>query len=91
MGGKMKDKIVTKSKTKLTANQKELLERKIFTLNLSWRSENCLLNGEISTIGELVARKSNDLLAINNFGKTSLKEVERKLKRVGLTLGMTWS
>ena len=42
----------------------------------------------IETIGELVARSEGELLKVRNFGKTSLREVDQKLRSVGLKLDM---
>mgnify|MGYP001591672930 CR=1 FL=1 len=57
-------------------------------LDLSVRASNCLQLENIQTIGELVTRSENDLLKVRNFGKTSLKEVKKKLSDLGLALGM---
>ena len=55
-------------------------------LELSIRSENCLLRGGIHTIGDLVSRSKDDLLKIRNLGKISLREIEEKLDKLGLHL-----
>ena len=47
-----------------------------------------LLGERIETIGELVARSEAELLKVRNFGKTSLREVKKKLSDMGLNLGM---
>jgi len=68
------------------------LERKLATpisdLNLSIRAANCLESDNIMTVGQLVRLGEDDLLAIPSFGKTSLREVKRKLADLGLSLGM---
>jgi len=68
------------------------LERKlampIAELNLSVRANNCLESDNIMTVGQLVRLSEEDLLAIRSFGKTSLREVKRKLADLGLSLGM---
>ena len=61
----------------------------ISELDLSVRSANCLSGEHIETIGELVGRSEADLLKVRNFGKTSLREVKKKLQELGLSLGMT--
>lgn len=53
--------------------------RPIHELDLSIRSENCLLRGGITTIGELLQRSRDDLLKIRNLGRKSLTEIEEKL------------
>ena len=55
-------------------------------LELSERSRRCMERMGIKTIGELVARTPEELLASRNFGRTSLAEVTEKLARLGLTL-----
>ena len=55
-------------------------------LELSIRSENCLLRGGIHTIGDLLSRSKDDLLKIRNLGKISLREIEEKLDKLGLHL-----
>jgi DNA-directed RNA polymerase subunit alpha len=57
-------------------------------LDLSVRANNCLESAKISTVRELVKKTDNDLLKVRSFGKTSLREVKRKLADLGLSLGM---
>ena len=68
------------------------LERKlampVTQLELSVRASNCLESENIMTVGQLVRLSEEDLLAIRSFGKTSLREVKRKLADLGLSLGM---
>jgi len=66
----------------------EKLGRPISDLDLSVRASNCLAAESIFTIGELVRRTEAEMLEIRNFGKTSLKEVQKKLSELGLALGM---
>jgi len=58
------------------------------TLDLSVRASNCLASEKITTIGQLVVKTDEDLLKVRSFGKTSLREVKRKLADIGLSLGM---
>lgn len=55
-------------------------------LELSVRSENCLMRGGVHYIGELVSLSRGDLLKIRNLGKISLREIEEKLTKFDLTL-----
>ncbi|MGD9753570.1 MAG: DNA-directed RNA polymerase subunit alpha C-terminal domain-containing protein, partial [Acidimicrobiia bacterium] len=55
-------------------------------LDLSERPRNCLPRAQINTIGELIEKTEDDLLAITNFGQKSLDEVVAKLDERGLTL-----
>ena len=60
--------------------------RPVRDLELSVRSENCLMRGGVQYIGELVSRSRGDLLKIRNLGKISLREIEEKLTKFDLTL-----
>ena len=46
-------------------------------------------SAHIQTVGQLVQMTEADLLKVRSFGKTSLREIRRKLADMGLTLGMT--
>ncbi|MBS1846907.1 MAG: DNA-directed RNA polymerase subunit alpha [Actinobacteria bacterium] len=62
------------------------LELLIEDLDLSERPRNCLKRGMVNTIGELLSKSEDDLLALTNFGQKSLDEVKVKLDERGLTL-----
>lgn len=62
------------------------LELPIEELDLSERPRNCLKRARIDTIGQLVQKTEDDLLAITNFGSKSLEEVVQKLDERGLSL-----
>jgi DNA-directed RNA polymerase subunit alpha len=62
------------------------LDLPIEELDLSERPRNCLKRAQINTIGELVSKTEDDLLAITNFGQKSLDEVVQKLDERGLSL-----
>ena len=57
-------------------------------LDLSVRANNCLESAKIQTVRDLVRKTDQDLLKVRSFGKTSLREVKRKLADLGLSLGM---
>src|SRR3982750_2274068 len=57
-------------------------------LDLSVRANNCLESAKIPTVRDLVQKTESDLLKVRSFGKTSLREVKRKLADMGLSLGM---
>lgn len=67
---------------------RQKLSMSISELDLSVRSANCLASERIETIGELVSRTEAELLKVRNFGKTSLREVKKKLAEMGLGLGL---
>ena len=62
------------------------LDLPIEDLDLSERPRNCLKRAQVNTIGELVERTHDDLLAITNFGQKSLDEVIQRLDERGLSL-----
>jgi DNA-directed RNA polymerase subunit alpha len=64
------------------------LELPIEELDLSERPRNCLKRARVDTIGQLVMKTEDDLLAITNFGQKSLDEVIVKLDERGLSLRM---
>ena len=55
-------------------------------LNLSVRATNCLINNQIYTIEDLKNKSEAELLALPNFGQTSLNEINDKLNQHGYTL-----
>ena len=62
------------------------LELAIEELDLSERPRNCLKRAQVNTVGELLQKSEDDLLAITNFGQKSLDEVIEKLDERGLSL-----
>ncbi len=66
--------------------ENSIYARPVRDLELSVRSENCLLRGGVHIIGELVSRTRDDLLKIRNLGKISLREIEEKLSKFDLHL-----
>jgi DNA-directed RNA polymerase subunit alpha len=62
------------------------LDLPIEELDLSERPRNCLKRARVDTIGQLVQKSEDDLLAITNFGAKSLEEVIQKLDERGLSL-----
>jgi ribosomal protein L17 len=65
------------------------LNMPISELELSVRASNCLESARIESVAQLVTQTDNDLLKLRSFGRTSLREVKRKLQDLGLDLGMT--
>lgn len=62
------------------------LDLPIEDLDLSERPRNCLKRAQVNSIGELLTKTEDDLLAITNFGQKSLDEVIVKLDERGLSL-----
>ena len=57
-------------------------------LELSVRANNCLEMAKIETVGQLVSMTESKLLTFRSLGKTSLREIKRKIADMGMTLGM---
>jgi len=64
------------------------LNLSIGDLDLSVRASNCLESARIHTVADLVQQTEADLLKVRSFGRTSLREVKRKLTDMNLSLGM---
>jgi DNA-directed RNA polymerase subunit alpha len=64
------------------------LQMPISELDLSVRASNCLESAKVNTVADLVSKTDADLLKVRSFGKTSLREVKRKLADLNLELGM---
>ncbi|MBI5778992.1 MAG: DNA-directed RNA polymerase subunit alpha [Planctomycetes bacterium] len=79
----------TIKKEEYVAKLHQKLALPIAELDLSTRASRCLVKLKVQTIKDIVAYSELDLLKTPNFGKTSLKEVKKKLSEMmGLTLGM---
>jgi len=79
------------SKEQLDADHRrirEVLKRSIDELEISVRTSNCLKSQNIQTIGDLVKKSGKELLTYDNFGRKSLKELEKILDKMGLKLEM---
>ncbi|MFT5423069.1 MAG: DNA-directed RNA polymerase subunit alpha [Phycisphaerales bacterium] len=63
------------------------LDMPIGDLELSVRASNCLESARIDTVAQLVVQNEGELLKLRSFGRTSLREVKRKLLDIGLDLG----
>jgi DNA-directed RNA polymerase subunit alpha len=65
-----------------------LLSEPIERLDLSTRARNCLDVADVATLGDLVFKTNEELLAIKNLGQTVLTEIDRKLSDLDLNIGM---
>lgn len=52
-------------------------------LDLSVRAFNCLKANDITTVGQLLSKKEEELLSLRNFGRKSLDEIKEKLVEKG--------
>ncbi|MCK6439818.1 MAG: hypothetical protein L6Q71_06405, partial [Planctomycetes bacterium] len=75
-------------KTEEEDNMRKKLSLPITELDLNVRANNCMKAERIYTIGDLVGRSEPQLLEIRNLGKTTLKEVKKKIEDMGLVFGM---
>ena len=92
LGSQTVEQEVKTEEVELAAHDEQLtakLAMPIESLDLTVRSSNCLESNNIRTIGQLAYMTEADLLKIRSFGKTSLREVRRKLTDLGLSLGMS--
>ncbi|MCX6751413.1 MAG: hypothetical protein NT161_01445 [Candidatus Nomurabacteria bacterium] len=64
----------------LKAQENDFLKIRIESLNLCTRTKNALLNANIRTIGGIVRKTEFSLLDIQGLGRSSLKEIQIKLK-----------
>lgn len=72
----------------LDPDVQQKLNMTIQELDLSVRASNCLESAKIQTVRDLVKKSEADLLKVRSFGKTSLREIKRKLTDLGLRLNM---
>ena len=70
----------------LSPQEQAVLSKPISELNLSVRAKKCMARLGLASVGELVQRSADDLLASRNFGVTSLNEVRAKLSELTLKL-----
>jgi len=76
------------NKAQMDPELEQKLNMTVQELDLSVRANNCLESAKIQTVRDLVKKTDADLLKVRSFGKTSLREVKRKLADMGLSLGM---
>jgi DNA-directed RNA polymerase subunit alpha len=82
--------LVSEDAAKAAGIDEELIRKlnmPIGELELSVRASNCLESARIQNVADLVIRTEADLLKVRSFGRTSLREVKKKLIDIGLDLG----
>ena len=79
---------ITEAQSEVDSELQTKLMMNVQEMDLSVRANNCLESAKIETVAELVRFHESDLLKIRSFGKTSLREIKRKLVDMGLSLGM---
>ncbi|MEK7638868.1 MAG: DNA-directed RNA polymerase subunit alpha [Patescibacteria group bacterium] len=79
-------KAAPSEETKKDAPDQEVLKTRIETLDLTSRTLQALEDASIRTVGGLVRKKKDDILALDGIGPKGLEEVEELLKKFGLSL-----
>ncbi|MCX7703953.1 MAG: hypothetical protein N2234_07665 [Planctomycetota bacterium] len=69
-----------------TQEDEDVLSLPVTKLQLSVRARRCLDTLNIKTLGELVQKTPQELMAVRNFGQTSMAEVKEQLAKFGLSL-----
>jgi DNA-directed RNA polymerase subunit alpha len=64
----------------------KVMNMPIEDLDLSVRPYNCLKRAGIHTVGDLIKKTEDEVVAVKNFGRKSLDEVKEKLAAHGLSL-----
>jgi DNA-directed RNA polymerase subunit alpha len=73
----------TEEENRSTSSPNKLMDTPIEELDLSVRAFNCLKANEIQTVGQLLQKREEELLALRNFGRKSLDEIKEKLVEKG--------
>ena len=72
--------------TDLSPQEQAMMARPVSDLNLSVRARKCMARLGITSLGELVQRTPDELLATKNFGVTSLNEIRQQLGEISMKL-----
>jgi len=64
----------------------KILRQSVEELKFSNRTRNCLLKNKISTVEEILEKGKDGLKEIKGLGQIGRKEIEKKLKKMGLEL-----
>jgi len=78
----------TEGTQEIDAELQRKLNIPVEEMDFSVRSSNCFEGAKITVMGQLARLTEAELLHLRSFGKTSLREVKRKLEELGLSLGM---
>jgi DNA-directed RNA polymerase subunit alpha len=63
----------------------DVLKTRIETLDLSTRTQNALENANVRTVGGLVRKKKDDILALDGIGLKGVEELEAILTKMNIT------
>lgn len=67
-------------------DMEDILKTRIESLDLSSRTVNALINGNIRTVGGLARKKEKDILNIEGLGSKGVEEIKKTLLANGITL-----
>ncbi|RME80895.1 MAG: tetratricopeptide repeat protein [Planctomycetota bacterium] len=79
--------VYDEDRKKRTDRRKQILRIPIKEFELSVRARNCLNKMHIRTLGDLIEKTEEELLAYKNFGENSLQEIKDMLSKYNLSLG----
>ena len=81
------DKVTDNHETSISNEpDQEILKTRVEALDLSSRTLQSLEEASIRTLGGLVRKKKDDILALDGVGPKGLEEIESLLQKMGLTL-----
>lgn len=88
MGREAEERRVRRERLKLIMKEgdSEIINKPVSEIDLSVRGSRAVARIGAKTLGDLVTKSDEELLAVKNFGQTSLNEVKRKLAEYGLSL-----
>lgn len=81
----VKEEVVVAKENKLSVDP-ELLKTRIETLDLSQRTVNALITGNIRTLGGLARKREEDILDIDGLGNKGIQEIKKMLSSFGINL-----
>lgn len=86
----MEEEVLSKQEktidTKEVSVDPDILKTRIENLDLSSRTQSALVDASIRSVGGLVKKKKDDILALDGVGEKALEEIEGLLSKMGLTL-----
>ena len=75
------------TETEDAMSEEDIMKTRIETLEgLSTRTANALVNASIRTVGGLVRKTEDDILALEGLGQAGVNEIKDELKKISLTL-----
>jgi DNA-directed RNA polymerase subunit alpha len=83
------EKEISAEMTSITEEEEkgvDLSKMKIEDLNLSTRTENALVVASIRSVGGLIRKSEEDLLALDGLGEKAVTEIKKALQNLGLSL-----